>query len=109
MIGTKENALVDLKDLSPLLTGALVQCSLFKDSFTPEAVEHSLVDIPAEYAEAAEEARQHLVEKVAETDDGLMEKFLEEEEISEEELKIALRKVLLVNNDEPINNLSFLV
>ena len=62
---------------------------------TPEAVEHSLVDIPAEYAEVAEEARQHLVEKIAETDDRLMEKFLEEEEISEEELKIALRKATI--------------
>ncbi len=62
---------------------------------TPEAVEHKLTDIPAEYAEAAEEARQHLIEKVAETDDALMEKFLEEEEIAVDELKIALRKAVI--------------
>ncbi|HCI86047.1 MAG TPA: elongation factor G, partial [Dehalococcoidia bacterium] len=62
---------------------------------TPEAVEHKLTDIPAEYAEAAEEARQHLIEKVAETDDALMEKFLEEEEITVDELKIALRKAVI--------------
>ena len=62
---------------------------------TPEAVEHKLTDIPAEYAEAAEEARQHLIEKVAETDAALMEKFLEEEEITVDELKIALRKAVI--------------
>jgi elongation factor G len=60
-----------------------------------EAVEHTLIDIPDEYAEAAEEARQHLIEKVAETDDALMEKFLEEQEISTEELKAALRKATI--------------
>ena len=60
-----------------------------------EAVEHKLIDIPAEYAEAAEEARQHLIEKVAETDDALMEKFLEEEEITVDELKTALRQATI--------------
>jgi elongation factor G len=62
---------------------------------TPEAIEHEIIDIPAEYAEAVEEARQHLVEKVAETDDDLMLKFLEEEEIGEEELKAALRRATI--------------
>ena len=67
-----------------------------------EAVEHTLIDIPAEYAEAAEEARQNLIEKVAETDDALMEKFLEEEEISNEELKIALRKATIALKIFPV-------
>ena len=58
---------------------------------TPEAIEHVITDIPTEYEEAAEVARMHLVEKVAETDDDLMMKFLEEEEITEVELKTALR------------------
>jgi len=62
---------------------------------TPEAVEHRLIDIPAEYAEVAEEARQHLLEKVAETDDALMEKFFEAEEITVEELKAALRRATI--------------
>ena len=69
---------------------------------TPEAIEHKIIDIPAEYAEAAEEARQHLVEKVAETDDGLMEKFLEEEEISEDELKAALRRATIALEIFPV-------
>ena len=67
-----------------------------------EAVEHTLIDIPAEYVESAEAARQHLIEKVAETDDALMEKFLEEEEITNEELKIALRKATIALKIFPV-------
>ena len=67
-----------------------------------EAVEHTLIDIPAEYVEVAEEARQHLIEKVAETDDALMEKFLEEEEITEGELKAALRKATIALKIFPV-------
>jgi elongation factor G len=67
-----------------------------------EAVEHTLIDIPAEYVEVAEEARQHLIEKVAETDDALMEKFLEEEEITEGELKAVLRKATIALKIFPV-------
>lgn len=67
-----------------------------------EAVEHTLIDIPAEYVEVAEKARQHLIEKVAETDDDLMEKFLEEEEITEGELKAALRKATIALKIFPV-------
>lgn len=44
-------------------------------------------EIPAEYQEQAEEWREKLVEAVADTDEDLMMKFLEGEEITEEELK----------------------
>lgn len=67
-----------------------------------EATEHTLIDIPAEYAEAAGAARQHLIEKVAETDDVLMEKFLEEEEISNDELKAALRRATIALKIFPV-------
>ena len=43
-------------------------------------------DIPAEVADEVEAAREQLVEAVAETDDELINKFLEGEEISDEEL-----------------------
>ena len=43
-------------------------------------------DIPAEFADRAEEARMALIEKVAEFDDALMEKFFEEGTLSEEEI-----------------------
>ena len=43
-------------------------------------------DIPAEFADRAEEARMALIEKVAEFDDALMEKFFEEGTLSDEEI-----------------------
>jgi len=49
-------------------------------------------DIPDEYQEQVEELRAKLVEKACEQDDELFEKFLNEEDISEEEIKAALRK-----------------
>lgn len=49
-------------------------------------------DIPAEYQEQAEKYRTRLLEAVAETNEDFMMKYLEGEEISEEELKAAIRK-----------------
>ena len=48
--------------------------------------------IPDDMKDDAEMYRAEMIEKICETDDDLMEKFLEEEEISEAELKTALRK-----------------
>ena len=69
---------------------------------SPEAIEHEITDIPAEYAEKAEEARMHMIEKVAETDDDLMLKFLEEEEITVDEIKAALRKATIALRIFPV-------
>ncbi len=52
-------------------------------------------DIPAEYADKAEEYRAKMIEAICETDENLMEKFFAEEEITEEELKAALRKACI--------------
>ncbi|QIK52053.1 elongation factor G [Jeotgalibaca porci] len=49
-------------------------------------------EIPAEYQEVAEEWNLKLIEAVAETDEELMERYLEGEEISVDELKAAIRK-----------------
>ena len=48
-------------------------------------------DIPAELQEKAQNLREKLVEAAAEADDELMEKYLEEEPLSEEEINRALR------------------
>ncbi|OAB59199.1 elongation factor G [Phormidium willei BDU 130791] len=48
--------------------------------------------IPEEVSELAAEYREKLLEAVAETDDDLMEKYLEGEEISEEQVRATLRK-----------------
>ena len=52
-------------------------------------------DIPAEYLEQAQEYREKLVEAVAETDEDLMMKYLEGEEITNEELKAGIRKATI--------------
>ena len=57
--------------------------------------EPEVMDIPEEYLEQVKVRRAELVEAIAETDDTLMEKFLNEEEISVNELKEALRKAVI--------------
>ncbi|HEM5998293.1 TPA: elongation factor G [Streptococcus suis] len=52
-------------------------------------------DIPAEYLEQAQEYREKLVEAVAETDEELMMKYLEGEEITNDELKATIRKATI--------------
>ncbi len=49
--------------------------------------------IPEEYVEQAQKYRQILLEAVAESDDDLMEKYLEGEDLTEEEIKGAIRKM----------------
>lgn len=52
-------------------------------------------DIPAEYLDQAQEYREKLIEAVAETDEELMMKYLEGEEITNEELKAGIRKATI--------------
>jgi len=59
-------------------------------------------DIPADYLEKAEEYHAKMVEAICETDEALMEKFFAEEEISEEELKAALRKACIACEIIPV-------
>ncbi|MBU5359931.1 elongation factor G [Enterococcus raffinosus] len=59
-------------------------------------------EIPAEYQEQAEEWREKLVEAVADTDEDLMMKFLEGEEITEEELKAGIRNATLAVDFYPV-------
>jgi elongation factor G len=53
------------------------------------------VDIPGELEQEAKERREALIEKVAECDDALTEKYVHEEEITEEEIRRAVRKAAL--------------
>lgn len=63
-----------------------------KAVFYPTELEREEKDIPAEFKDAAEEARQHLIEKLADYDEDIMEAYLAEEEISAEVLHSAARK-----------------
>ena len=58
--------------------------------------------IPEDMVEQAEEYRNILVEAVAENDEELMEKYLEGEEITREELKAAIRKETIANTLVPV-------
>ena len=58
--------------------------------------------VPDEYQEEFDSRRQDMIEKVAETDDALLEKFLMEEEISVEELKGAIRRATISYKMVPV-------
>jgi len=59
-------------------------------------------EIPAEYAEAAKKAHELLVEKVAETDDTLMHKYLEEHDITTDEIIRGLRAATIAGKIVPV-------
>ena len=58
-------------------------------------IEFDVEDVPAEMADAVEEARHHLIEACADADDELMEMYLEEAEIPVDRLREALRTATL--------------
>jgi elongation factor G len=63
---------------------------------------YDLVDIPEEYADRAHKAREQMVEAIAETDDKLLEKYLSGEEVTNDELKAALRRATIANRLQPV-------
>ncbi len=81
-----ENDFVGIIDLMKM------KAYIYEDDLGKEVDEE---DIPADYMDKAEEYRAKMVEAICETDEELMEKFFAEEEISEEELKAALRKACI--------------
>ena len=80
------------------------------DLFTEQAVvweddlgkEPRWTEIPADLLAQASEARERLIEQIAETDDELTLKYLEGESISVEELKTALRKAVIAGKATPV-------
>ena len=56
--------------------------------------EEGVVDIPAEYAQAAQEAHEHICDLVVEVDDELMEKYLEGTPLEQDELESLLGKAI---------------
>ncbi|MGB2791140.1 MAG: elongation factor G [Candidatus Moraniibacteriota bacterium] len=60
------------------------------------------IDIPSDIAETVKKWRETMVEKISETDDILIEKFLGGEEISVPELKAALRKAVISTKLIPV-------
>ena len=73
---------------------------LFKDETM--GADYEVVDIRAELLDDAQTAREHMIESVVETDDELMEKYFGGEEISEEEIKKALRSATIEGTVVPV-------
>ncbi|MGL5648074.1 MAG: elongation factor G [Clostridium sp.] len=59
-------------------------------------------EIPADLKDKAEEYRNIMIEAIAETDEELMMKYLDGEELTVEELKVALRKATINNEIVPV-------
>lgn len=72
--------------------------------FDPEkyGAEYEITDIPEKYIDLANNYRATLIEKVAELDENLTEKYLLGEEISETEIKTVLRNATLSNQCIPV-------
>ncbi|MGL5860135.1 MAG: elongation factor G [Phycicoccus sp.] len=63
---------------------------------------YEVEEIPADLREKADEYRHHLVERVAEADDALMEKYLEGGELSADELRAGIRALTLASEVYPV-------
>ena len=64
--------------------------------------DYEVEDIPADLQERAEEYRTQLLERVAESDDALMEKYLGGEELTEAELKAGIRAITIDGEVNPV-------
>ena len=73
---------------------------LFKDETM--GADYEVVDIRAELLDDAQAAREHMIESVVETDEELMEKYFGGEEITEEEIKKALRAATIEGTVVPV-------
>jgi elongation factor G len=107
-----QKALASIKDYSDLRTipvqlpwGEKADFKGVLDLLTMKAYKgdgKTVVDIPAEYADAVEEARIALVEAAAEGEDALLEKYLETGELSTEEILRGLKAVVKNGSYAPV-------
>ena len=91
----------------PIATGpgfnALIDVLLMKKySWKPEGGAPTIEDIPAEEMDKAMEMHKALVEAAAENDENLMEKFFEQDSLSEDEMREGIRKGLIARGMFPV-------
>ena len=91
----------------PIATGpgfnALIDVLLMKKySWRPEGGAPTIEDIPAEEMDKAMEMHKALVEAAAENDEGLMEKFFEQDSLTEDEMREGIRKGLIARGMFPV-------
>lgn len=111
-----ENVLEQMRDIFgpkvvpvqyPIVSGpgfnAMIDVLLMKKySWGPEGGTPTIEEIPAEEHDRAMEYHRALVEAAAENDETLMEKFFEEEHLSEDELRMGIRKGLIDRSIYPL-------
>ncbi|MFW5604320.1 MAG: elongation factor G [Bacteroidales bacterium] len=91
----------------PVKTGAdfnsLIDVILMKKlTWGPDGGEPTIEDIPAEEMEKAQEMHRTLVEAAAENDEGLMEKFFETEQLTEDDMREGIRKGMVTRSIFPV-------
>ena len=91
----------------PLQTGpnfnSLIDVLLMKKySWGPDGGAPTIEPIPADQLEKAQELHKALVEAAAEHDEGLMEKFFESDELTEDEMREGIRKGLAARGMFPV-------
>ncbi len=64
--------------------------------------DYEVRDIPEDYLDQAHKMREAMVESISETDDQLLEKYLSGEEVTNDELKAALRRATITNQVQPV-------
>ncbi len=80
----------------------LISMKAFVWSNEEKGANYDITDIPADLVDKAKAEREKLVEAVSAIDDDLMMKYLEGEEISEDEIRVAMRKGTLAMKIVPV-------
>src|SRR6201987_2272613 len=86
-------------DFAGVIDLVAMKAIVYKDEL---GTEQDIVEIPAEHAERARAAREHLLEEVSHYDDELLELILEEKDVDEQHLKTAIRRAPLSTKLTPV-------
>lgn len=89
----REDSFIGIVDLVEM------EAEIYKDDLGKEI---EVTEIPAELKEQAEEWRHNLIEAVAESDEELLMKYLEGEELTKVEIKTAIRKMTIAGKMIPV-------
>ena len=89
----KEDTFIGIVDLVEM------KAEIYKDDLGKEI---EFVEIPADLKEMADEWRHNLLESVAESDEELLMKYLDGEELTKDEIKTAIRKMTIAGKMIPV-------
>jgi elongation factor G len=90
---------IDNEEFSGIINLINMKLYLYEDDLGEKITEN---EIPVSYYEKAKNAREELIDSVAEYDENLMEKYLEGEELTKIELQTLIRKATTLNKINPV-------